>query len=71
MARQSKARSKKEEYDWLNDPFDEKKSQAESESAGLSTGSKIALGCGCCLIVLIVVAVLAIGGFQFFALLAS
>lgn len=36
-----------EEYDWLNDPFDEKKLAKEREEARMSTGSKLGIGCGC------------------------
>ena len=43
---------KEEEYDWLNDPFDEKKSARERERAEMSGGSKAALGCGCLLVVI-------------------
>ena len=43
---------KQEEYDWLNDPFDEKKAAREREQARMSGGSKVALGCGCLLAVI-------------------
>ena len=36
---------KKEEFDWLDDPFDEKK--AAREPAGMSGRTKAAVGCGC------------------------
>lgn len=64
-------RRDKEEYDWLNDPFDEKKTQADRERAQFSRGTKVALGCGCLSIVLIFIALLLIGAFQFFAIMAS
>lgn len=60
--------AKKEEYDWLNDPFDEKKSAKEQEEARMSTGAKIGLGCLVVLLVLIVIAVFAVGSISFLAL---
>lgn len=49
------------EYDWLNDPFDDKKAaEDELDSAKMSTGSKVALGIGCLAVLIIVVAVIAI-----------
>ena len=65
------ARQHKEEYDWLNDPFDEKKAQAERESARFSTASKVTLGCGCVGIVLIIAVVLLVFSIQFFSLLSA
>ena len=32
-----------EEYDWLDDPFDEKKASAERERAKMGCGSKLAV----------------------------
>ena len=48
----------KEEYDWLNDPFDEKKAARDREQARMSGGAKAALGCGCLLVVLVLVVIL-------------
>ena len=45
-----------EEYDWLDDPFDEKKAAAERERARMGGGSKAAIGCGCALVVFVVLA---------------
>lgn len=70
MARQNKTR-RDEEYDWLNDPFDEKKAQADREQAHFSSGTKLALGCGCCAIVIIFIAIVIIGGLQFASIMAS
>lgn len=51
----------KEEYDWLNDPFDEKKTaEDEMNSAKMSSGSKIAVSIGCLAILIIVVAIIAV-----------
>lgn len=38
-------RQSDESYDWLNDPFDEKK--AAQEAKGKSTGAWVGLGLGC------------------------
>ena len=46
----------KEEYDWLNDPFDEKKAARDREQARMSGGTKAALGCGCLLVVIVFIA---------------
>ncbi len=61
---------KREEYDWLNDPFDEKKAAREAEQAKMSSGSKVALGCGCVVIVLVIVALLAVAAVQFVAIVS-
>lgn len=60
---------KKDEYDWLNDPFDEKKAAREREQAQSGTASKVALGCGCLLIVAAFFVLLAIGAVQVMAAL--
>lgn len=52
------ARKGKEEFDWLDDPFDEKKAAQEQARAATSGGMKIALGCGCLLAVAGVAALL-------------
>ena len=46
----------KEEYDWLNDPFDEKKAARDREQARMSGGTKAALGCGCLLVAIVFIA---------------
>lgn len=56
---------KQEEYDWLNDPFDEKKAAREREQARMSGGSKVALGCGCLLSVIAFVAIIVVAFIQF------
>ncbi len=61
---------KREEYDWLNDPFDEKKAAQEAQQARMSTGSKAALGCGCIAIVIAVAALLVVAAVQFIAITA-
>ena len=62
---------KEEEYDWLNDPFDEKKSAREQERARMSCGSKVALGCGCLLVVAVIVVMLLVAGVQFVSILSA
>lgn len=42
--------ARKQEYNWLDDPFNEKK--GDKQTAGMSGGVKVALGCGCLLIVI-------------------
>jgi hypothetical protein len=51
----------KEDYDWLDDPFNDKKNPPKK---GMSSGSKAAIGIGCVVVFigLIVLAVLVIAG---------
>lgn len=51
----SKSKHSKESYDWLNDPFDEKKAAKEREQAHLSSSSKALMGVGCVVVVVVVV----------------
>lgn len=62
---------KEEEYDWLNDPFDEKKSARERERAEMSGGSKAVLGCGCLLVVIVFVVMFVVAGMQFVSILSA
>lgn len=62
---------KNEEYDWLNDPFDEKKAAREREQARMSAGSKTALGCGCVLVVALIVVMLVLAAMQFASIAAG
>ena len=62
---------KEEEYDWLNDPFDEKKAARDREQARLSGGTKAALGCGCLLIVFVFIAILAFAFIQFVSIASA
>lgn len=41
--------ARKDDFDWLDDPFDEKKAAKDELKAATSGGSKLALGCGCLL----------------------
>lgn len=43
--------ARKKDFDWLDDPFDEKKAAHEQVQAATSTGTKMALGCGCLFVV--------------------
>lgn len=49
---------KNKDFDWLDDPFNEKKAAQDQLNATTSGGTKIALGCGCVVVVLVVVALL-------------
>lgn len=60
-----------EEYDWLNDPFDEKKAAAEAERTKTSTGMKVGLGCGCLLVVVVFCAMMLFAGVQFLSIMGS
>ena len=53
--------ARKEDYDWLDDPFNDKKDPAKK---GMGTGSKAAIGIGCVVVFigLLVMAVLVIAG---------
>lgn len=42
--------ARKQEYNWLDDPFNDKKSDQQL-GGGMGSGMKVALGCGCLLIV--------------------
>lgn len=50
--------AKKQDFDWLDDPFDEKRAAQEQMQAATSGGTKIALGCGCLLVVAAIVVLL-------------
>ncbi|MEF2655153.1 MAG: hypothetical protein U0M72_01775 [Eggerthellaceae bacterium] len=63
-------RKQQEEYDWLNDPFDEKKIARDKEQARTSSGMKVALGCGCLLVVVALVAMLFFGAASFVSILS-
>lgn len=39
--------ARKDDFDWLDDPFDEKKAARDEARGAASGGSKLALGCGC------------------------
>lgn len=46
-------------YDWLNDPFDERK--AGQQKAGMPTGAKVGIGIGC-FVALVLMVVLVVFG---------
>lgn len=56
--------ARNEEYDWLNDPFDEKKAAAERERAHMGGGSKAAVAVGCLAVAVLIVAMFAVGGWM-------
>ena len=45
--------ARKDDFDWLDDPFDEKKAAKDEMRAATSGGTKLALGCGCFIVVLL------------------
>lgn len=51
-------KNRNEEYDWINDPFDEKKLAQEREQARMSSGSKVGIGCGCAVAVILAIGVI-------------
>lgn len=66
---EERRRKQKQEYDWLDDPFDEKK--AAKDAQGMSGTAKTALGCGCLLVVAAFVVLLAYAGFSMLDILAA
>lgn len=57
----AKHQKNEKEYDWLNDPFDEKKAEEdELASKKMSSKSKIVLGVGCLAVLVILVAFAAV-----------
>lgn len=65
------ARKSKDEFDWLDDPFDEKKAARAEEQATTSGGTKLALGCGCLLVVAAVVVLIVLTLVNMLNVLAS
>lgn len=61
--------ARKDEYDWLDDPFDEKK--AARDAGGMSGGTKAALGIGCLVAVVGIVALLLFAGINAIGILAD
>lgn len=53
-------REPKEDYDWINDPFDEKKIAEERERMAMSGASKGLVGIGCLLVVIGLIAMAAL-----------
>lgn len=60
--------SKKRDYDWLDDPFNEKKSAQET---GMSKTTRTLLGCGCVVVVLGIFVLIAAAGMGFMSLASS
>ena len=50
--------ARKDDFDWLDDPFDEKKAAKDAMRAATSGGTKLALGCGCLIAVVGIVVLL-------------
>ena len=59
-----------EEYNWLDDPFDEKKAAKEREQAGMSSRSKLLIGAGCLVVVLVLILLVFLGIGAFGSLMA-
>ncbi len=54
----------RKDYDWIDDPFDEKKAAAEQEQARTSGGTRLVLGIGCGVVIvaiIVIVVLLAMG----------
>lgn len=62
-------RKGKEEFDWLDDPFNDKK--AAQQEAGMGGGAKAALGCGCLFAVVAVVVLFIFAGVSALDILSS
>lgn len=61
MLTMAKHQKSQREYDWLEDPFnDNKTDEDEIDASKMSSGSKIAVGIGCLAILVIVVAITAV-----------
>lgn len=60
--------SKKRDYNWLDDPFNEKKAAQET---GMSKTTKTLLGCGCVAVVLGIFALIVATGMGFMSLASS
>lgn len=60
--------SNREEYDWLDDPFNEKKSS--QDPAGMGKGPRVAIGCGC-LVVVVALVVLLFAGLNALSILSE
>ena len=50
--------ARKDDFDWLDDPFDEKKAAKDEMRAATSGGTKLALSCGCLIAVVGIVVLL-------------
>ncbi len=61
--------ARKDDYNWLDDPFDEKK--AARDANGMSGGAKAALGIGCLLVVVAVVVLLVFAVVNFVGVMAE
>lgn len=58
---------RKEDFDWLEDPFNDKKSQ---DQGGMGSGAKAALGCGCLLAVIGIIVLLVFAGMSMLDILS-
>ncbi len=60
--------SKNEEYNWLDDPFDEKKAAADRERARMGGGSKAVVAIGCLVAIVLVIALIALAAWTLFGI---
>lgn len=56
------ARKNSEEYNWLDDPFNDKKIAQEQMQGKTSATTKALMGCGVVFIVILIFVLLSIGG---------
>ncbi|CAK7007888.1 MAG: hypothetical protein PEGG_00292 [Paraeggerthella hongkongensis] len=63
------ARKDTEEFDWLDDPFNDKK--AAQQPAGMGSGAKAAVGCGCLFAVVALVVLFIFAGISALDILSS
>lgn len=62
---------RKEEFDWLDDPFNEKKAKEDQANASMAGGTKVALGCGCLLVVIVIIVLVVFFGMNMMGILAD
>lgn len=55
-------RQKTKDFDWLEDPFNDKKAADEYMRTGASKNTKIALGCACIAMAIVLVVLLLVAG---------
>ena len=68
----AKHQKSQKDYDWLEDPFNDNKSeQDEFNAAKMSSGSKIAVGIGCLAVLIILVGLIAVSCSSIAALMGT
>lgn len=51
--------ARKDDFDWLDDPFNDKKAAEERQKTSMSAGAKAGIGCGCLVVVVGIVLLIA------------